>query len=79
MTTSAISPTTSLVTSSTYNPAISMQRDREEDKGTRRSERSALAGGGVLSLGRVGTDDRKKARVRSQKPDRKEQQNAKDC
>lgn len=30
--TSAISPTTSLVTSSTCNPAISMWREREDDK-----------------------------------------------
>lgn len=65
--TSAIRPTTSVVTSSTCNPAISMWRERQEDKRTRGSERSPLAGGGVLSLGWVGKDDRRRARARSQK------------
>lgn len=75
--TSAISPMTSAVTSSTCKPAISMRRERGEDKRTRESERSPLPVSGVFSLGWVGRDNRRRARVRSQKPDRKEQQNAK--
>lgn len=56
-----------------------MLREREEDKGARRSERSPLAGCGVLSLGWVRRDDQRRPRERSHMPDRKEQQNAKYC